>query len=329
MGSKMGAADPNYPKIQGLSRLSRLSYGIAVQTGAVSRSRNRSRSRYFVMVIVIIIGLQYAESPPFSSERENPHGLSRVMPGNRVVPDKPSRTPSLQSFTDSPPTPGGSRCAATEVLPLWPSGSHRRRRGRRPSGTYPKSPSKRARMKTTKHAKNTKDGTHGSPHSKAPVPLSDPFASFVVHFHRLNGTQPAKRTAPGMASVARSSFPRPPHRLRTDEYRRRVAPRTAGTPSLQGLTGMSVHAGRVALRRDWGPAIVAISVAPHPQRKLRLRSTSGPSLQGFTDSPPTPGGLHPWPRIEFLAVEDGDDTERPLVPEWTKPAFQAILKLFA
>ncbi len=29
MGSKMGAADPNYPKIQGLSRLSRLSYGIA------------------------------------------------------------------------------------------------------------------------------------------------------------------------------------------------------------------------------------------------------------------------------------------------------------
>jgi len=92
---------------------------------------------------------------------------------------------------------------------------------------------------------------------------------------------------------------------------------------------MSVHAGRVALRRDWGPAIVAISVAPHPQRKLRLRSTSGPSLQGFTDSPPTPGGLHPWPRIEFLAVEDGDDTERPLVPEWTKPAFQAILKLFA
>ncbi len=30
MGSKMGAADPNYPKIQGLSRLSRLSYGIAV-----------------------------------------------------------------------------------------------------------------------------------------------------------------------------------------------------------------------------------------------------------------------------------------------------------
>ncbi len=29
MGSKIGAADPNYPKIQGLSRLSRLSYGIA------------------------------------------------------------------------------------------------------------------------------------------------------------------------------------------------------------------------------------------------------------------------------------------------------------
>ncbi len=31
MGSKMGAADPNYPKIQGLSRLSRLSYGIAAR----------------------------------------------------------------------------------------------------------------------------------------------------------------------------------------------------------------------------------------------------------------------------------------------------------
>ncbi len=35
MGSKMGAADPNYPKIQGLSRLSRLSYGIAARKSEV------------------------------------------------------------------------------------------------------------------------------------------------------------------------------------------------------------------------------------------------------------------------------------------------------
>ncbi len=35
MGSKMGAADPNYPKIQGLSRLSRLSYGIAAPRAAI------------------------------------------------------------------------------------------------------------------------------------------------------------------------------------------------------------------------------------------------------------------------------------------------------
>ncbi len=33
MESKMGAADPNYPKIQSLSRLSRLSYGIAEWQG--------------------------------------------------------------------------------------------------------------------------------------------------------------------------------------------------------------------------------------------------------------------------------------------------------
>ncbi len=51
MGSKMGAADPNYPKIQGLSRLSRLSYGIADLMGFVSRQKNavyfqiRSRHR--------------------------------------------------------------------------------------------------------------------------------------------------------------------------------------------------------------------------------------------------------------------------------------------
>ena len=47
MGSKMGAADPNYPKIQGLSRLSRLSYGIAArQSYSISDLRQGIRMRF-------------------------------------------------------------------------------------------------------------------------------------------------------------------------------------------------------------------------------------------------------------------------------------------
>ena len=58
MGSKMGAADPNYPKIQGLSRLSRLSYGIAEQNLWVPRRRDSPRILTSNKLYPILMGIK-------------------------------------------------------------------------------------------------------------------------------------------------------------------------------------------------------------------------------------------------------------------------------
>ncbi len=71
MGSKMGAADPNYPKIQGLSRLSRLSYGIAAPAGRQVRIKPRKIARDVVM-------------PP-SNLTPRGNAIALDLPGNRPV----------------------------------------------------------------------------------------------------------------------------------------------------------------------------------------------------------------------------------------------------
>ncbi len=76
MGSKMGAADPKYPKIQGLSRLSRLSYGIAAvrlvclcnlwlsaHMHALSLMKKRCSAALYVLMVILMGGSEiHAES---------------------------------------------------------------------------------------------------------------------------------------------------------------------------------------------------------------------------------------------------------------------------